>query len=215
MIIPAGVSALQPLLSVAGLENNGGVLALGQVSREGVQDAVAAAQAAIQGNYIGPLVAAVTFVRPPEYYLSSHSQIQKIQIPLLSATSQSPSILLVSSVAGLIPPPTRTIYGSTKAASLLLYQALSIEHPNITFTNLLPATIEGDFRASAVDKGPVREADPNKTGLKRDVVARRCIEAIDNRERTVFMPGLMRWGHLLYWIWPRFVEKKARVKYNF
>jgi short-subunit dehydrogenase len=79
----------------------------------------------------------------------------------------------------------------------------------------MPATVEGDFRASAVDSGPVREKDPNKHGLKREDVARRCIEAVDRKEKTVFMPRFMRIGHLLYWLIPSYVEKKASLKYNF
>lgn len=141
--------------------------------------------------------------------------VYAFQIPLLTATSVSPSILLVSSLAALIPAPTRTLYASTKAASLVLYQALSIEHPSINFTFFTPSTVEGDFRASAVDSGPVRESDPNKHGLKREDVAMRCIEAVDTYEKTVFMPRIMRFGHLLYWIWPSFVEWRARKKYNF
>ena len=90
-----------------------------------------------------------------------------------------------------------------------------MEHPEITFSFILPGTIEGDFRASAVDGGPVREADPNKSGLSRNFVAQRCIQAIDREERTVFLSDVYRWGHLLYWIYPKLIEKKAREKYRF
>jgi short-subunit dehydrogenase len=137
------------------------------------------------------------------------------QIPLLSKSSASPSILLLSSVAAVIPAPSRALYAATKSASLILYQALSIEHPQIDFSVVLPATVEGDFRSSAVDHGPVREADPSKTGLKRETVAKRCVRAVDEREKTVFMPMYMRFGHFLYWVFPSFVEWRARVKYNF
>jgi short-subunit dehydrogenase len=94
----------------------------------------------------------------------------------------------VNTLASLIPAPTRTIYASSKSASLLLYQALAIEHPFIKFTFFLPATIEGDFRAGAVDGGVVREADPAKNGLKREDVAKRLVKSIDWGEKTVFMP---------------------------
>ena len=134
---------------------------------------------------------------------------------MLSNTSKSPSILLVNSLASVIPAPTRTLYASTKAASLVLYQAVSIEHPKIAFTVCMPSTVEGDFRASAVDVGPVRESDPNKHGLKREFVAQRCIEGIDKGEKTIFIPVHMRFAHFLYWIWPSFVESKAKRKYNF
>ncbi|PPR00444.1 hypothetical protein CVT24_004505 [Panaeolus cyanescens] len=192
LIVSAGVSALRPLMEVAGVESAGE-----RASLEGIQNAVRVSDAAVKGNFTGPLVAAVTF------------------IPLLTQTSASPGILLVSSLAALIPAPTRTLYAATKSASLLLYQALSIEHPNVTITNVVPSTVEGDFRASAVDGGKVREADPSKTGLKRVAVAKRCIDAVDRREKTVWMPGTMRWAHLLYWFFPTFIEGKARKKYNF
>jgi len=107
------------------------------------------------------------------------------------------------------------LYASTKAASLLLYQSLAIEHPGIRFSLVMPSTVEGDFRASAVDGGPVREKDPNKNGLKREAVAQRCIQAVDNNEKTVFIPGYMRLAHLLYWLVPRIIERQARTKYNF
>ena len=134
---------------------------------------------------------------------------------MLIQTSQAPSILHVSSLAAVIPAPTRALYASTKAASLLLYQSLAIEHPGIRFSLVMPSTVEGDFRASAVDGGPVREKDPNKHGLKREAVAQRCIQAVDNNEKTVFIPGYMRLAHLLYWLVPRFIERQARAKYNF
>ena len=138
------------------------------------------------------------------------------QIPLLEATSRSPAIALVSSAAAIIPAPTRSLYCATKSASLMLYQSLSIEHPKVKFTNILPATVEGDFRASAVDGGPVREAEPNKRGLKRDYVARRLIGAVDDGQRMVYLPWwFVRLGHLLYWMLPSVVDRVGSKKYRF
>ena len=71
----------------------------------------------------------------------------------------------------------------------MLYQSLAIEHPDITFTNVLPSTIEGNFRKSAVDAGEVRESDPNTHGLRREAVAQRCMDAVDAQEGTIFMPA--------------------------
>ena len=92
----------------------------------------------------------------------------------MTRTSPSPAVLLLSSVASVIPAPTRALYAASKGASLLLYQSLAIEHPDVAFTFILPGTIEGDFRKSAVDGGPPREADPNRHGLRREVVAQRA-----------------------------------------
>lgn len=120
-------------------------------------------------------------------------------------------------MAALVPAPTRALYAATKASSLLLYQALAIEHRDIAFTYILPATIEGDFRASAVDAGPVRESDPNKTGLKVDYVAARCIDAVDHgMTGNIIMPWFpYALAHHLYYLWPSFIEKMAARKYNF
>ncbi|KAI0839381.1 hypothetical protein F5Y06DRAFT_265298 [Hypoxylon sp. FL0890] len=99
LCVCAGVSAVQPVMRLADIE-------LGEnddASATGIQHAVDIAAAATQGNVYGPLVAALTFV------------------PLLARTSTSPSILLVSSVAAVVPAPTRALYAATKASSLLLF----------------------------------------------------------------------------------------------
>jgi short-subunit dehydrogenase len=138
---------------------------------------------------------------------------------MLIRTSASPSILLVSSVAAIIPAPTRALYAATKASSLLLFQALAIEHPQIAFSFVLPATIEGDFRAGAVDShiGGVRENDPNKHGLKIDDVARKSIDAVDQgKTGNIILPWFpFAIGHFLYNVWPTYIEAQARKKYNF
>ncbi|KII86262.1 hypothetical protein PLICRDRAFT_177834 [Plicaturopsis crispa FD-325 SS-3] len=204
LIVAAGVSALQPVMAVAGVLTDGRTFMPSEASSSGIQKTVDVALAATTGNYIGPLVSAVTF------------------IPLLSSTSTSPAVLLVSSLASVIPAPTRALYGSTKSAALVLYQALSIEHPAIAFSHVLPSTVEGAFRASAVDGGDAKiwEDDPNTHGLKREYVARRCIRAVDWAEKNVFVGGgpggiVYRLGHFLYWVWPSYIEGKARRKYNF
>ncbi|GBE88257.1 hypothetical protein SCP_1300720 [Sparassis crispa] len=135
VIVCAGVSALLPLMEVAGLKGNGSKFDPPQADVEGIQRTVDVANAAARVNYIGPLISAVTF------------------LPILQSSSVSPSIVLISSLGAIIPAPTRSIYGSTKSASLMLYQALSIEHSAVTFTLCIPTTVEGNFRASAVDGG--------------------------------------------------------------
>ena len=144
-----------------------------------------------------------------------------IKIPFMRRSSPSPSVLLLSSVAAVTPAPCRSLYCASKSASLLLYESLAIEHPDISFTCILPGTIEGDFRRSAVDLDLSKEGDrdvgqANKDGLRRDKVAARCIEAIDRQERSVFMAGFYRLVPTLYHIiCPNFVEWAARRKYKY
>lgn len=156
--------------------------------------------------------------------------MSQIQIPLLERTSPSPSILLLSSVASLIPAPTRALYAATKSAALLFFQSLSIEHPAIAFSSVLPASIEGDFRGSAVDAPTPSTATNNREEevdgqegkkkkpekkLRRDAVAQASIDAVDFGTRTAWMPGWYRIAHALYWIWPAFIERGARKKYGY
>ncbi|KAK6956065.1 hypothetical protein Daesc_001335 [Daldinia eschscholtzii] len=194
--ICAGVSAVQPVMSLAGVKPDDE----NDASNTDIQKAFNLAARATQGNFYGPFVAAVTF------------------IPLITRTSASPSILLASSVAAVVPAPTRALYAATKASSLLLFQSLAIEHPKITFTFILPATIEGNFRASAVDAdSATRNAGPNQHGLKVDYAAKRCVDSMDKQVRgNVVIPWFpYRIAQCLYNIWPSLIEGQARKKYNF
>lgn len=60
IIVTAGVSSLQPLLTVANMKKDSE-----HVEIEGVQRVAEVAQAAVNSNFMGPLVSAVTFVRIP------------------------------------------------------------------------------------------------------------------------------------------------------
>ncbi|KAI0973012.1 short-chain dehydrogenase [Xylaria arbuscula] len=195
MHVCAGVSAVQPVMALTGIRTSAE-----DPGAAGVQHAVGIVSRATQGNFFGPLVAAVTF------------------IPMMKRTSASPAILLVSSIAAVVPAPTRALYAATKAAALLLFQSLAIEHPEIAFTCMLPATIEGNFRASAVDADPSEQIDEtDKKGLKVEYVARRCVGAVDQGVRgNVVIPWIpYAIAHHLYYIWPSFIERQARKKYNF
>ncbi|KAI0312889.1 hypothetical protein OF83DRAFT_1143849 [Amylostereum chailletii] len=192
LVVSAGVSATRPLLDVAGADLPDGPTAAG------AQRAAQAAQSALNANYLGPLLSAVTL------------------IPFMERTSRAPSILLISSLGAAIPAPTRSLYGSSKAASLALYQALAIEHSKVSFTYILPSTVQGNFRSSAVDVDTgAEDTTPNRVGLTPEAVALRSQQAVDNGEKVVFYPSSYRWAQLLYWLWPSFVERKAAKKYHF
>ncbi|GAW07293.1 pyridoxamine 5 -phosphate oxidase [Lentinula edodes] len=99
-----GVSATKPLLEIAGV----GLQQDLDPCEEGIQVAINVAEAAIRGNYLGPMIAAVSL------------------IPILKRTSKSPSVLLISSLGAVIPAPTRTLYGSTKIKRVRLSSELAI-----------------------------------------------------------------------------------------
>lgn len=60
VIVSAGVSALQPVMTLAGVEPGSNDASVPSV--DGIRQASAVALKAIGGNYIGPLVSAVTLV---------------------------------------------------------------------------------------------------------------------------------------------------------
>ncbi|KAI5860928.1 NAD(P)-binding protein [Durotheca rogersii] len=196
LYVCAGVSAVQPVMALAGVGSGDD----GDATSSGIQNAVDTAARATRGNVYGPLIAALAF------------------IPALTRTSAAPSILLVSSLAAVVPAPTRALYAATKASSLLLYQSLAIEHPDIVFASVLPATMEGDFRASAVDADTAtRAAGPNRRGLKLDYVVERCVEAMDRETRGSLVVPWFPYAvaHHLYYLWPSVIERQARKKYDF
>ncbi|KAI0019208.1 NAD(P)-binding protein [Xylariomycetidae sp. FL0641] len=203
----AGVSAVQPFLALAGARPGDDA----DADEAGIARALDVAARAARGNLYGPLVAAAAF------------------LPLLARTSPAPAVLLVASVAAVLPAPTRAVYAATKAAALLLFQSLAIENPRVAFAHVLPATLEGSFRASAVDadpksregeekeEGTEQEVTPSTRGLKLDFVARKCMEAVDAQVRgNVVLPWFpYALAHHLYYLWPSFIEQQARKKYNY
>lgn len=143
----------------------------------------------------------------------------------MQSISRHPSVLLLSSVAAVIPAPSRALYSATKSASLLLFQALAIEHPHIHFSYVLPGTIEGNFQSKSIDLNSTATSTdsviPQKTSnsplskkLTRSEVASRCIEAVDHSDRVVWMPRWYQYAHALYWTFPSIVERGAKKKYH-
>lgn len=62
LIVAAGVSALRPVLEIAGVQQEPGK-ALLDADLTRIQESVRISNAAIQGNFTGPYTAAITFVR--------------------------------------------------------------------------------------------------------------------------------------------------------
>ena len=63
LTVVAGVSALRPLLATAGVERTDSGTANPDAKLSGIQESINIAKAACNGNFIGPLNAAVSFVR--------------------------------------------------------------------------------------------------------------------------------------------------------
>ena len=63
LVVAAGVSAVQPLMAIAGVDaDSGDDTSVVQATKEGIQRVADVAAAATRGNYVGPLISATTFV---------------------------------------------------------------------------------------------------------------------------------------------------------
>ncbi|KAG7562437.1 hypothetical protein FFLO_02111 [Filobasidium floriforme] len=99
-------------------------------------------------------------------------------LPLLSSTSPSPLIHHLSSVAALVPAPTRMLYSATKTAGLAAFKTCAVEcardggkGSGVRFLAVCPGTIDTGFReksTSAMKKGgkkdPLADAQSEKVG---------------------------------------------------
>jgi len=63
LIIAAGVSALQPLMTVAGVTMSKDGPSPAHAPADAINHAVGVAKAALDGNFFGPYISAITFVR--------------------------------------------------------------------------------------------------------------------------------------------------------
>ncbi|KAH8918494.1 NAD(P)-binding protein [Atractiella rhizophila] len=186
--IIAGVSALRPIMDIRSATSPDSLSA-------NLSNLSSITSSAVSANFLAPLLAAYTF------------------IPLLISTSKQPAIQHLSSVAALIPAPTRAIYASTKSGALVGLRALAIEQPAIKWSFVIPATIEGDFRRGAVDAGEVKEKLDG--ALKSDYVAKECVRAVDEGKKMMILPRQYWLFYLLSYIIPSVVERGARKKYAY
>ena len=63
LVVAAGVSAIQPLMAIAGVDTDGDTTSsVVKTSKEDIQRVADVAAAATRGNYVGPLISATTFV---------------------------------------------------------------------------------------------------------------------------------------------------------
>ncbi|PWN38413.1 NAD(P)-binding protein [Meira miltonrushii] len=161
-----GVSALRPLLGIPGVDPIRPMKRADLLPNLPQSSKTNAAEADVAGI----LVTQEATRRINEVNITGTSMVLSAFLPFLQMTSPSPSIHLLSSAAAVIPAPTRPLYGASKAAQLILFQATAIEaaaqakhsrkegslqkRAHVRFYASVPGTILSNFRASAVDGSP-------------------------------------------------------------
>ncbi|KAF9166995.1 hypothetical protein DFQ26_006259 [Actinomortierella ambigua] len=168
--------------------------------------AVAASRAIMEINYHAPL------------NLASHFLLA------LKQSSRAGNIIVVSSMAGKVGAPTRSIYCGSKHAAQGFFEALGleVERAGVHVGIVSPGTVDTDLRLSAVDL-PKEDQDVNMAvaaGTKKGAIsARICAEGIidcsDERKSEVLLPWFYNVSLYLELLSPRLVRYLAKKKYGF
>lgn len=218
-----GVSALLPLLGVAGVDpvrpsskQDANKVYADKAGLEAVQQAVTSAS---NVNVAGTAVCLAAF------------------LPMLQTTSRFPAAVLMSSAAALFATPTRSVYAATKSAQLSLFRSVAIEaqahqeaapaasgkpRANVRFLAVCPGTISSSFRHSAVDLDASTEMSQDLAWVKGEKmlsaasVAEKTIFAVDRYSHgTLTLPRFYAFATWIDKIFPGFIAKQARKKYAY
>ncbi|KAG0209254.1 hypothetical protein BGX33_005735 [Mortierella sp. NVP41] len=148
-------------------------------------------------------------------------------LPALTRTSAAGNIMVVSSMAGKVGAPTRSIYCASKHAAQGFFEALGmeVERTGVHVGIVSPGTVATDLRQSAVDLPKVGEGSASSTpvkvaGTKRGAMtARACAEGIvrgsDLRQHEVIMPWFYHVSLVLQIVSPSLVRFLAKKKYGY
>jgi short-subunit dehydrogenase len=146
-------------------------------------------------------------------------------LPALTRTSTAGNIMVVSSMAGKVGAPTRSIYCGSKHAAQGFFESLGmeVERTGVHVGIVSPGTVITDIRQSAVDlptkAGASSEAKKAAGTKKGAMTARACAEGIvrgsDLRQHEVIMPWFYRASLALKLVAPGLVRWLAKKKYGY
>ncbi|ORX72367.1 NAD(P)-binding protein [Linderina pennispora] len=137
-------------------------------------------------------------------------------MPMLIASKAR--VVVVSSMAGLIAAPTRSLYSASKHAVTGFFNAfrMEVERHGVSVTLVFPGTVDTELRKSAVDAGGRAEvAGSTKGKLSAQVCAEQIIEAGALRRKTLITPFKYWISTVLYAFAPDLVERLAKDKYGY
>jgi short-subunit dehydrogenase len=124
-------------------------------------------------------------------------------------------ITIINSLAGVFGAPTRSLYACTKFALTGFFDSLRIEvaRDGISVINVLPSTIDTEFRSSAIDHRQSLGATKSK-GLCPVKCAKAIANANDERQRELYLPEYYRWIVILKSFFPWLIDRGAARKYG-
>lgn len=126
-------------------------------------------------------------------------------------------IVVVSSAAGVMAAPTRSLYASTKHAINGFFNSLRIEMESkgVGVTIAMPGSVNTDLRSLALDKCSPAIDKQQKNVLSAHFVADKIIKATDDGDSDVYLPSYYRLAAALRFFFPEFIDGQAKKKYNY
>jgi len=124
------------------------------------------------------------------------------------------TIVVISSVAGLLWLPFRTAYSSTKHALVGFFNSLRLEVPSneLQITMAYPGFVYSDFHESAVNKNNEKIGVVQRTAGEFMVTkecARLIIQGVESKKRDIVMTAMGRFGRYASVLYPALVDKFA------
>lgn len=214
LIICAGIISVLPFAELAGIDSAKTGTSESDYSHLLPTDADKALEAStriMNVNYHAPL------------NLASHF------LPALTQTSAAGNIIVVSSMAGKVGAPTRSIYCASKHAAQGFFDALGmeVERTGVHVGIVSPGTVATDLRQSAVDlpraeaasstspAAPVKVAGTKKGAMTAKACAEGIVQGSDLRQHEVIMPWFYHVSLVLQIVSPNLVRWLAKKKYGY
>ncbi|KAI0220974.1 hypothetical protein L0F63_004407 [Massospora cicadina] len=133
------------------------------------------------------------------------------------------NIVVISSAAGVVGTPTRSLYSASKHALHGFYNSFRMEleavASRVHIVIICPGSVDTKLRLSSIDGlrmnvSPESVAGVESGKLSSQEVAERIISASDASEELVFIPSFYRHTVWLAHFFPSIVSRLARKKYG-
>lgn len=142
----------------------------------------------------------------------ANARLLQLALPLLSASRGR--VLVVSSVAGVLPSALRAAYTASKHAVQGFINALRQEFPAVTFTLSCPGFVQTPFHdrvLSVTGSAPERSAH-HKRAMTAAECAALSLDAAEHGDYELVMTWVAWFGYVLRPWLPRLVDSIARRK---
>ena len=149
------------------------------------------------------------------FRINAIAPIVATQVFLQDLMKQKGQIVVISSAAGVMAAPTRSLYTATKHSVTGFFRALRIElaPKDVSVCIVIPGSVDTNLRNSALD-AKYSSQSKKSNGISVEECVGLIIEGIENRECEIFIPKSYRFGASLVNIFPFLIDYLASKKYK-